>query len=557
MPQSNFLAAVSTTPCFRRLCAMHPLSVKLHPVETLPVKEIPVSKTKPILVAVLILAGAFAPTAHAANFIVNSPADTVDINPGDGACADASAKCTLRAAIMEANALAGPSTITLPVGTHILTIVGIGEDAAATGDLDIKGNLTINGAGAASTIIDGGGIDRVFEILPLAIVMIDAVTVRNGNVDNGGGVSNQGILSMTNTIVTGNSATGGGGIWNNGGTLTIASSTITNNNTFYYGSGVWNYGGNLTMTDSTVSGNSGGGYRCGGVASVGGSATLSNTTINGNTSSGQGAGGFLNWSSASTVVNSTVSGNTGNGYGGGLVNVYSGTLTLVNVTVSGNNDISAAGGISTDSGAVNLKNTIVASNTTGANNSPANCSGTITSLSHNLVSDSTCNLNGTGDLINPIPVMGQLANNGGRTMTHALLPGSPAINAVPVSACTDLNGAPIATDQRGIPRPQGPACDIGAFELVATPQGNTAVIITQVQVLVAAGTLTPNQAAGLIDKLNQIIAKLNNGQPGLACNQLSAFINQVKGFVNSGVLTPTQGQALINPASAIKTQIGC
>jgi CSLREA domain-containing protein len=104
-----------------------------------------------VLVALLLFGGA--ELAHAATFTVNSTADAVDTNPGDGVCADGSGNCTLRAAIMEANALPGADTITLPAGTYILTIPGINEDAAATGDLDITADLTINGADTASTII--------------------------------------------------------------------------------------------------------------------------------------------------------------------------------------------------------------------------------------------------------------------------------------------------------------------------------------------------------------------------------------------------------------------
>src|SRR5205085_9398962 len=90
-----------------------------------------------------------------------------------------------------------------------------------------------------------------------------------------------------------------------------------------------------------------------------------------------------------------------------------------------------------------------------------------------------------------------------------------------------------------------------------TPQGQATLITAQVQALVTAGILTSDQGAGLTDKLNAIIAKLNSGQTGAACNQLSAFINQVGGFVNSRALTPAQGQALIDAANAAKTAIGC
>jgi len=82
-------------------------------------------------------------------------------------------------------------------------------------------------------------------------------------------------------------------------------------------------------------------------------------------------------------------------------------------------------------------------------------------------------------------------------------------------------------------------------------------LIDQIQALIDAGTLTQNQGAGLIDKINQVIAKLDAGQTSAACNQLSAFISQVNAFINNHTLTPSQGQTLIDGANAIKTNIGC
>src|SRR5437867_13154215 len=107
---------------------------------------------------------AVAPAA-AATFTVNDDTqDAVDAAPGDGSCATAGATCTLRAAIQEANAHAGADTIMVPAGTYLLTIAGQGEDIAATGDLDITDDVTITGAGADNTILDGNGIDRIFDI---------------------------------------------------------------------------------------------------------------------------------------------------------------------------------------------------------------------------------------------------------------------------------------------------------------------------------------------------------------------------------------------------------
>src|SRR5438552_2553079 len=151
---------------------------------------------------------AVAPAA-AAMFTVNDTADAVDAAPGDGTCATAGARCTLRAAIQEANAHTGPDTIMVPAGTYLLTIAGRGEDAAATGDLDITDDVTtITGAGAASTILDGNGIDRIFEIAnPAAVVAISSLTIRNGDPGpvpgdaDGGGVYNQGTLTLTDVIV--------------------------------------------------------------------------------------------------------------------------------------------------------------------------------------------------------------------------------------------------------------------------------------------------------------------------------------------------------------------
>jgi CSLREA domain-containing protein len=135
---------------------------------------------KAILATGWLLAAALPSVAQAAPFTVNSTADAVDAHPDDGVCATAQNVCTLRAAIQETNALAGADTITLPASMYTLSIPGPFEDQAATGDLDITDDLTLTGAGAANTIIDGGGLDRVFDI-----VVIDVQTLPRGN-DCGG-----------------------------------------------------------------------------------------------------------------------------------------------------------------------------------------------------------------------------------------------------------------------------------------------------------------------------------------------------------------------------------
>ena len=101
-------------------------------------------------------------------FAVNSVADTIDANPGDGLARDASGQTTLRAAIMEANALSGADTINLPAGTYTLTLAGANEDGGATGDLDITSDINIQGAGRELTFVDGGQLDRVIHLVPNA-----------------------------------------------------------------------------------------------------------------------------------------------------------------------------------------------------------------------------------------------------------------------------------------------------------------------------------------------------------------------------------------------------
>lgn len=362
------------------------------------------------LFAVVIMQLGMAPLAWSVTFTVNSTADTNDVALGDGFCADGLGNCTLRAAIQETNgnnALAGPDTIMLDAATYTLSLAGNDDDAAA-GDLDITQDLTISGASAFSTIIDGGGIDRIFHVAPSGgvTVMISDLTIRNGD----------------------SSGLAGGGI-RNGGTLDLQDIALSSN----------------------VSGDNGGAI----LNLV--TLTITNSTVNGNTASGDG-GGIFN-SGNLTLTNSTVTSNTANAAGGGIFNSGTGTATLNNDTISHNvAAISSGGGIS-NAGAATLTHTIV------ANNTGNNCSGTvaITSGGNNLDSAITCNFMAAGDITNLDPLLGALASNGGSTQTRALLVGSPAIDAgsIPpaLPACE-------AIDQRGVirPFPVGGACDIGAFE---------------------------------------------------------------------------------------------
>lgn len=366
-------------------------------------------------------------SARATTFTVDSTADAVDVNPGDGVCAAASGLCTLRAAIMEANALGGPdgNRITLPAGIYTLTIPGLGENAAATGDLDVTDLVTIIGAGPTSTIVDGGGLDRVFEVRPGVIAHIVGVTIRNGNPGvgaAGGGILNSaGFMTLNSSVVAGNTAVVGGGIMNESGGLSVSLSTVAGNSA---GSG----GGIVNHGDASMS--------------------VVRSTVAGNDAAPGGGGGLWNDGGHLILNNSTVSGNTAAALGGGVLST-GGLLDLLDSTVAANT-AAGGGGVANAAKAV-ARNTIVAGNTGG------DCSGAFSSIRHNLGGDATCAFAGPGDLNGVDPLLGPLASNGGPTPTHALLAGSPARDAIP--------SCPIV-DQRGVSRPQGAGCDIGAYEAV-------------------------------------------------------------------------------------------
>ncbi|HYO13597.1 MAG TPA: CSLREA domain-containing protein [Thermoanaerobaculia bacterium] len=376
-------------------------------------------KLCPAALALLALAAAPA-VARAAVF---NPDRTTD--SADGAC---DAHCSLREAILAANATAGEDVIVLRPGVYRLSLAGAGEDLAATGDLDIRDDLVLVGDRAANTIIDAGGIDRVLHLREGVSVEIRDITLRNGRLQGqgvvgGGGILNIGSLTLTRSVVTGNTTDGsGGGIFSSGS------------------------GAVLTLSQSTVSDNTASG-RGGGLA-IDGTATLTNVTISGNRSLTDFGGGlYFSSNTRSTVDNATITGNSAAQRGGGVVAESAPFLGT----------------------APDIANSILAGNTASAE---PDCSGAVSSLGYNLVGNGTgCisfspanhDLEGsTGALLDPR--LGPLAGNGGPTPTHALLAGSPALDAGNPAAPGSGGAACEATDQRGAPRPGGARCDIGAFE---------------------------------------------------------------------------------------------
>jgi hypothetical protein len=229
----------------------------------------------------------------------------------------------------------------------------------------------------------------------------------------------------------------------NSAKLTLNNLTVANGRADNAGGGILNLG-TLEVNNSTISGNRAGTFS-GGIHNVG-TLEVNNSTISGNRA-GTFSGGIHNVGTL-TVNSSTISGNSAGTDNGGIGNASAGTLTVNNSTISGNSANNNGGGIGNGSTAT-LNNTIV------ANNEGGNCAGLP-------VTDDGGNLewpgNDCGFALSADPLLGPLADNGGPTQTHALQPDSPAIDAA-------VECPPPATDQRGVSRPQGDACDIGSFEL--------------------------------------------------------------------------------------------
>jgi uncharacterized repeat protein (TIGR01451 family) len=314
------------------------------------------------------------------------------------------------------------------------------------------GMSTIDGQGARRGVTVNSGVTAILEYF----------VVRNGFLLNNGGdgIFNSGTVTLNNSTVSGNK----NGVYNDHGTLALNNSTINGNTE----RGIINNLGSMTISNSTVSGNSTQLDSGGGIFNFG-TMTISNTTISGNSAgnsggSGGGGGSGIYSNGVLTLNNSTVSGNTILGdYPGSGINNVNGTLILNNSTVSGNsNQYGSGGGISNSGGTVTLRNSILAGNTTSGTG--LDCSGSISSSGYNLIgSTSGCTFTpGAGDLINVAAKLGPLQDNGGSTLTQALLPSSPAINAGNWGGCMGSNGL-LITDQRG--KPRFGRCDIGAYEL--------------------------------------------------------------------------------------------
>ena len=299
------------------------------------------------ILVICVFTCAMSTAVSAATFVVNTTNDTVDAAPGDGNCADAGAMCSLRAAISEANALAGADDITLPAGTYTQSLVAANDDANVGGDWDVTSQITINGAGEATTILQanatiGVATERVINVRAGGNLTLNGMTVRHGRftgtmttATRGAGIENLAILTLNNVTVRDNqiSSTAGNPI----------------------AAGVQNAGTNLTITNSTITANtctrvSGGSAFGGGIASITASTILiTGTSISGNNSTSQaggfgfGAGLYLENLFNVTINDSSLNNNTGSGSSGtngvgvrALSNIGAAVFNATNTTFNGN-----------------------------------------------------------------------------------------------------------------------------------------------------------------------------------------------------------------------------
>jgi CSLREA domain-containing protein len=341
-----------------------------------------------------------APLVTHKEVLVNTTTDEFDSSPNS--------TCSLREAIKTFNdgvefggcafvpaVGSSPPTIILPSNTYTLTLTGADEDLDATGDLDVRNSVIISATGATMPIVVGGATwtDRIFHILT-GTVTIKHIAIRGGHANPADFLGGGAVLIGTGT------------------SFVLSDSEVANNSVGTGGGGISNYQGTLTLDNVTLSGN---------MATAGGA--------------------IYNELGTMTLTNVTLSNNSATGAPGGGGVLTNGSARLINVTFSNNSATVSTygGGIAIGFGLTTLTNTIVANSPSGGN-----CSAFIGSIggSSNLSSDGTCGF-GAGR-VNVDVMLAPLGNYGGATLTHMLKPGSPAINSGTNEGCpsTDQRGLP-------------------------------------------------------------------------------------------------------------------
>ena len=373
--------------------------------------------------------------------------------------------------------LGSPYTFAVVSGKTVtisgLTITGDGGGIRNDDAILTVSNCVVSGAAQQAGLLNSGVIASVTIINSLFSDNSEGIYNNSGGTGAGNCTA---CTTIANSVVTGNTF----GVYtsNLASTVTVLNSRLTDNfldaintsgnaeitvkNSTISGNfdGILTRGSSVGIANSTISGNSG----FGGVYAVGGDLSIVNSTISGNlANTGTGGGIYGEDLDDLSIVNSTISGNSAgiSGSGGGIYN-YNSSLRITNSTITGNS-AGSGGGIYNDQGQFEISNTILNAGASGEN--IFNSGGTVTSHGYNLSSDDGGGyLNGPGDQINTDPLLGPLQDNSGPTFTHALLPGSPAINK------GDPNFTPPPSyDQRGpnFYRVRDLNIDIGSFEVQA------------------------------------------------------------------------------------------
>lgn len=480
--------------------------------------------------ALLGLLIAFAPSAFPATITVTTTIDELTVN----------GQCSLREAVRAANtntavdscaAGSGSDTIVLAPGTYTLSLTGEDVDDSpaltyvsgdeASGDLDIRYPVTITGADAATTIIDGNQIDRILQVF--SILTLDNVTLLNGNnasgadwggcirtdygsvtindsvlkncrsaLDGGAVFAYRATLAIHNSRFEGNSASGRGGAVAayTGSTVTIADSTFLTNDAQSSGGGIYVSGYDaattLTVSGSVVDGNTAN-LSGGGLYAYQTVVNVAQSSLTGNSSRAQGGGVYAK-SSTVAITNSTLAGNEGSS-GSAAYSDYA-NITLANCTVAFNARGTAI--YSSSPSYMHLQNTIVANNLAAYY---PNIAAYFDSQGYNLIGEFLGSVDAT-DIVGADPLLGPLSQDANGVSYYPLLPGSQAIDGGDPEGCLNAGGQPLTTDERNNARTVDgnndgmSRCDIGAVEqafaygLTATPvadlltteQGNSTTI---------------------------------------------------------------------------------
>lgn len=488
-------------------------------------------------------------------------AATIDVNTTDDEL-NADGDCSLREAVYAANtdtaidactAGSGQDTVNIPSGSYSLALTGGDEDGNQTGDLDISSAVILQGAPVGSSIIDGNASDRVIHILATGDAELHRLTIRNGRTEDamdftfdapgaGGGIYNQGVLTLVDSSVRNNvtgaggddldpggNGGGGGGIYN-AGTATVRRSTIIDNLTgpggwaeSWPGDGGWGGGisnsGTLLVEDSVITNNTTGqsgatfigpptgGARGGSGAGISsfGSLTVRNTVVTNNDirsgAGGGSGGGIYAAGSSQRIENSLIARNGagegpefGDGSGSGLYFNSSGTIS--NSTVTDNDDGTSA--VACSGGALNIEHSTIVGNldpgvytfasgdirlrSSIVAGNGTDCSGaSILSFGYNLVGSGTgCPAGGTGDVttVSATVLTTQLEALADNGGPTRTFALRDTSIAIDAGACTDIGGGQVITDQRGSARPSGAACDIGAYEYLITSEYGSLVAVT-------------------------------------------------------------------------------